>query len=799
MKMNQQCGRMAIKLEFNEGELAANRESSAAAKQPDVNNGESSNSNQQFCQANGNSNQPEFASTAAIETEDSINGSYLNGVINSAEATRSTNTASVLNIPFLAQMSQSSKLALSNLALREKKCRVYEREANELKDVICSMNHMVHILENIKRVSSDYIHCLYELISASVRQEPEQLEHIQQDIADLDSELKQWERKYHVMSSFNASNHGPTNSTSQSFTTSMTTSLANLTSTPATNPTTTVGLHPNHNNSSIASSEHCADDQLEVDIDMVSNELELLDQSRRQNHSGNSSTGGVNGNLMVMPQELCEMSMETHEDPMTLGPNSSSPQARAAAVAAAAAAALIMNPSSPHSAAAASSPLIAAAVAAATAATESKASRYPVKSKSNSQQSYSMGPNSTAAAAAQPPPTNSSKPLFRCDHQGCDYYTNMRQRLAMHKRAHAGEMLYTCDIAGCGYQSNYKGNIKIHKKHRHRIELAEQQQQANNNVSSGTTPSSFTFTSDGQQSIAPPVVRNRTRGRKRKIRSLSPTTVVPLAKRIVDSRLPEECQNSSGEIYSGNDSGTKESDLALYECTIEGCNYRSKWKQCLTAHQFLHAGMKPYKCDYPGCNYRTNFKGNVNVHKRVHRASEFQCKISGCNFATPWKNSFLIHQRNHSNTASTTTTTTTAPISVPTAVNKVTTRSSSNQQAVAMFDAASLNLSPSSISMDSTTVNGSRLNNGGNVIGGELKVEEDEEAEEEEEEEEIDDEEEESLMSFPNNEATYQSTNAAAAVANAAVAAVAAASVPTQPSPNIANCESYTNFQRVLQ
>ena len=104
-----------------------------------------------------------------------------------------------------------------------------------------------------------------------------------------------------------------------------------------------------------------------------------------------------------------------------------------------------------------------------------------------------------------------------------------------------------------------------------------------------------------------------------------------------------------GQLDTDPNAQTAKSDRisTLFTCTVKGCNYRSKWKQCLTAHQLLHAGVKPFKCDHPGCNYRTNFKGNVNVHKRVHRESQYQCQVNGCQFSTPWKNSFNQHQRNH--------------------------------------------------------------------------------------------------------------------------------------------------------
>ena len=748
--------------------------------------------------------------------DDTVNGNYatLNGLINSLNAaaisepsnTNSSTISGSFSLNFLSQLSQSSKMTLTNLAMREKKCRVYEREANELKDVICSMNHMVHILENIKRVSSDYIHCLYELISASVRHDNDQMEHIQQDIADLDNEMKQWERKYHVMSSFNASNGGNLGNFGAGANVSNITNIASN------------ATHLNHNNSSIASSEQCAEDQNEAD-NVDSNELDLLDQQRSiQNNSGHS-----NGSMMLIPQELCEMSMETHEgDSMSLGAsNNQSSQAKAAAVAAAAAAAIIMNPTG-HSSAA-SSPLIAAAVAAAQAATATEnatknLSGLNVKSKTSTSSQYNNSSSTLSVVNNQSTTPTSSKPLFRCDYQGCDYYTNMRQRLAMHKRMHAGEMLYTCDIPGCGYQSNYKGNIKIHKKHRHRIGPGDQ-----------TTPNSSSTFSPFGDTAGSAQQRNRTRGRKRKLHTMSSNNTSNMKK--FENRA-EEGQNSSGEIYSGNESGNKESYLPLYECGIEGCNYRSKWKQCLTAHQFLHAGVKPYKCDYPGCNYRTNFKGNVNVHKRVHRANEFQCKISGCKFSTPWKNSFLIHQRNHTlvvpngSVADKVTTSSGGQ-------NKVITRSSSNHQTntsnnqVQIFDTSSANLSPSSISLDSTT----NPTNGGGSHAELLQQnsnspielrrmtnqsregidddDEDLEAELDDEDEELEVEEEEeiedslSVMSFdaisanngnsidPNSSSSFNSAALAVAAAAASASSVAANQLEI-------STDNFTDFDQVM-
>ncbi len=767
-----------VKLEFENGDFHDNNSSNHVDS---LRTAENDNENFDSEEKQASNSQMEEDKTAeedssAEEEIDQTNGlghlsldgaDHLSDLVDSAKnSSFHSSLAASLSFNLL---NESSKLAIKDISLRERQCRINEKESNEVKDIIWTLNHMVHILENIKRVSRNYIRLLYELIASTMRIDTEHNEQLQQEILELETELKQWEHKYHVMSSFSISGSSLSALADTAAALFANSAVANAAALVA-NGVLKQG-NSGHNNSgnssnnSNSSNHHSSgsssEQQAEDDCDTAdnSNDMELMEvlgasrQTRRAALNGNNSSEPTNGHsrnlMMMMPDELCEMSMETTtaadlvekntengsgNDDKTGQQRRRAAAAAAAAATAAAAAALIMNGNGKHSssssssAAAASSPLIAAAMAAVSAATASDqnaAQQQQQQQKqlninlkqfiANHNANYSNGHNlfdsngngsqtngssthltaNTSANTSSSTPLNSgnaAKPLFVCDYAGCSYQTNMRQRLAMHKRAHAGEMLFSCDIAGCGYQSNYKGNIKIHKKHRHRIEQSGEQ---STYLTTDTNGQQHKFRTRGRKRKTPPSAQpqtafvsnvngtgngngngngsaaaafmvqlnnSRASGAEMKAHFVAssgggnsnsrPSVIVSEegVEAFLDACPSEPNGSSCDMLYSGNeDSAAKDgaADMPLYQCTVEGCHYSSKWKQCLTAHQFVHAGVKPFKCDYPGCNYRTNFKGNVNVHKRVHRASEFQCKFTGCHFSTPWKNSFLIHQRNH--------------------------------------------------------------------------------------------------------------------------------------------------------
>nr|XP_046919174.1 GATA zinc finger domain-containing protein 14-like [Dermatophagoides farinae] len=196
--------------------------------------------------------------------------------------------------------------------------------------------------------------------------------------------------------------------------------------------------------------------------------------------------------------------------------------------------------------------------------------------------------------------------------------TNIRQRLVMHKRVHLGEILYHCDVEGCGYFSNYKGNIKIHKKHRHRSTTNEAQSQQNQTMNATNTQQQSTSSSYMDDVVdngnndntcdlimdSDPIVPKR-RGRKRSYSNMND-------------------DNSNGNI-SMDDSITAEFDYGMDDVSlfvndqfgtgsVDNCNYKTRWRQCIIGHQYLHAGIKPFCCDYPGCKFRSSLRTNVDLN-----------------------------------------------------------------------------------------------------------------------------------------------------------------------------------------
>jgi hypothetical protein len=440
--------------------------------------------------------------------------------------------------------------------LKDKRNRVLERETNELKDELMAMRHIVHLLDNIKRVSNDCISFLHLMVDAALKSDSTQLDQLRDDVRELEEELKVWERKYELMSNIQT----------------MPSIDHNIKRNNNNKHNIVINNNNNNNNTSINSSINTNNitandsDVNELDGYEVCGNGTYYDSDKNEDCAQSSS----HNSLVLMPQELCEMSMETNENDEIVITNAD-----------------------------ANTPTL---------------------------------PSSQLSSSLQ---LSSGKSLFECDWIGCDFRTNMRQRLVMHKRLHAGEMLFSCDVEGCGYQSNYKGNIKIHKKHRHRID--------SDDCKEYSTP--HTLNNNTTTNISNNLIKNnystnmiRKRKRKKKFRFTMNRTNVSIKPSMMTGLRDGSVGQSAKDVDRMS---------SLFSCNVKGCNYRSKWKQCLTAHQLLHAGVKPFKCDHPGCNYRTNFKGNVNVHKRVHRESQFQCQVSGCQFSTPWKNSFNQHQRNH--------------------------------------------------------------------------------------------------------------------------------------------------------
>ncbi|KAH9418040.1 hypothetical protein DERP_008296, partial [Dermatophagoides pteronyssinus] len=104
-----------------------------------------------------------------------------------------------------------------------------------------------------------------------------------------------------------------------------------------------------------------------------------------------------------------------------------------------------------------------------------------------------------------------------------------------------------------------------------------------------------------------------------------------------------------------------------YECNLDGCNYKTRWRHCIIGHQYLHAGIiKPFCCDFPGCQFRSNLRTNIDVHKQsrhkdfylkqqqqqrskrqqpqISTTKLYRCRYRGCSFTTPWPQTRFNHE-----------------------------------------------------------------------------------------------------------------------------------------------------------
>ena len=84
-----------------------------------------------------------------------------------------------------------------------------------------------------------------------------------------------------------------------------------------------------------------------------------------------------------------------------------------------------------------------------------------------------------------------------------------------------------------------------------------------------------------------------------------------------------------------------------FRCSEDGCNYVSKTKSQLAAHDMkVHQGVK-FSCD--DCSYSSSYKGDLSRHmKKVHQKGQFKCKL--CDFSTLKQNFLTGHMIKYHNT-----------------------------------------------------------------------------------------------------------------------------------------------------
>ncbi|CAM5999087.1 unnamed protein product [Sphagnum balticum] len=270
---------------------------------------------------------------------------------------------------------------------------------------------------------------LHVMVDAASMNDANTVESLREDLSELEDELKEWEKKYHVMNNI----QGKTNNNFESNNNERVSDKAS-------------NKRVNHEDEgqTLKRVERNRDSR-ELERDIVKecfnsrrNSKEVEENDAQENHhDSNHSNHVTNGyekcstpdgldrsaslsNPSIIPFELCEMSMETFDqDQDDEDDNEMDDQM------------LLNNNHSPPS---------------------------------SSSSSNHHGLNNSSYTSINKHRLSNGQ--FSCDL--CSFMTNVRQRLVMHKKLHAGEVLYACDVLGCDYQSNYKGNIKIHKKHRHK-------------------------------------------------------------------------------------------------------------------------------------------------------------------------------------------------------------------------------------------------------------------------------------------------------------------------------------------
>ncbi|WP_252176673.1 hypothetical protein [Endozoicomonas sp. 4G] len=205
--------------------------------------------------------------------------------------------------------------------------------------------------------------------------------------------------------------------------------------------------------------------------------------------------------------------------------------------------------------------------------------------------------------------------IHQCDHEGCNYSTNVMNNLNRHKQIHLPvdqiPKVHQCDHEGCNYRTRFPAHLKAHKQ----THLPAHQRPKRHRCDHQGCNHSTDKASD--------------------------------LKRHKQTHLPAD---------------QRPKRLKVHLCDQEGCNYSTAQTSHLKRHKQTHlpADHRPkrpkiHQCDHEDCNYSAEQASDLKRHKQTHspadqrpnRSKNLQCDHEDCNYSTDRTSNMKRHKQTH--------------------------------------------------------------------------------------------------------------------------------------------------------
>ena len=240
---------------------------------------------------------------------------------------------------------------------------------------------------------------------------------------------------------------------------------------------------------------------------------------------------------------------------------------------------------------------------------------------------------------------------FLCSVEGCNYRTDIRQRLDGHLNVHKGVKPYKCQTCGKGF--THIINVRNHERYAH---------------SSGDGEETYVCPLNGCTKVCKTrkqFLFHQTSHEKGKQWSCSHpncdyrTVTERFLQQHIKSKHTERDPKPFKCSHEGCDKAfSVKYYLKLhikgihgtgYDCTHEGCAYHCRTSCGLRNHiKAEHYGVK-WSCEWPGCEFTTSKHTSLNTHKWVHLDSNFSCDWPQCGKRFKRKEALDLHTRRHNN------------------------------------------------------------------------------------------------------------------------------------------------------